>query len=71
MIFRGVSNSDRKLEEIVKEYFNLDTDYSEIKSNLSKVDEYLKKASIEYGNGIRILKQDIFETIISFYNISK
>lgn len=65
VIFRGVSNSDRKLEEIVKEYFNLDTDYSEIKSNLSKVDEYLK-ASIEYGNGIRILKQDIFETIISF-----
>ena len=36
-----------------------------IKEIRAWLDENLK-LSIEYGNGIRILKQDIFETIISF-----
>ena len=47
------------------DYFNLDTNYEKIKEELSNVDEYLK-TSISYGNGIRILKQDLWETIISF-----
>ena len=63
VIFRGVSN--RELKDIVTEYFNLDVDYTKMKEELSNIDEFLK-TSIEYGNGIRILKQDIFETIISF-----
>ena len=63
VIFRGVSN--RNLKDIVTEYFNLDVDYTKMKEELSNIDEFLK-TSIEYGNGIRILKQDIFETIISF-----
>ena len=45
-------------------YFDLSTNYSKIKQELSKFSQ-LKK-SIEFGYGIRILKQDIFETIISF-----
>lgn len=45
-------------------YFDLDTDYSKIKAELS-IDETMKSA-IRYGDGIRILKQDPFETIISF-----
>ena len=36
-----------------------------LKTNLSKIDKYLAN-SIEYGTGIRILKQDLWETIISF-----
>ena len=36
-----------------------------MKEELSNIDEYLK-TSISYGNGIRILKQDLWETIISF-----
>lgn len=63
VIFRGVSN--RNLENVIREYFNLEIDYTKIKLQLSGIDEFLKK-SIEYGEGIRILKQDIFETIISF-----
>ena len=54
-----------KIEEFVTRYFNLNTDYEKIKEKLSKVDNYLK-TSIEFGNGIRILKQDLWETIISF-----
>ena len=57
----GVDN----LKELVQSYFDLDRDYEKIKEELSKVDKYLSK-SIEYGNGIRILNQDLWETIISF-----
>ena len=54
----GVDN----LKELVQSYFDLDRDYEKIKEELSKVDKYLAK-SIEYGNGIRILNQDLWETI--------
>ncbi len=46
------------------EYFGLNTDYVDIKNKLSKFDELT--CAIKYGSGIRILKQDLFETIISF-----
>lgn len=46
------------------DYFDLYRDYSEIKKILSK-EELLKKA-VEFGSGIRLLKQDPFELIISF-----
>lgn len=53
------------LEKLVIDYFDLTRNYEEIKNKLSKIDEYLKN-SIEYGSGIRILNQDLWETIISF-----
>jgi len=62
-IFTG--NVKGSLEEVVQDYFDLGTDYSEIKNKLAKVDEYLKE-SIEFGEGIRILNQDLWECIISF-----
>ena len=45
-------------------WFDLDGDYSKIKSELAK-HEILSKP-IKFGYGIRILKQDLFETLISF-----
>ena len=63
IIFNGMCEDN--IEELVTRYFNLNTDYENIKKELSKVDEYLK-TSIEFGNGIRILKQDLWETLISF-----
>lgn len=53
------------IEDVVKDYFDLNRDYEKIKSTLSKIDENLK-TSVEYGQGIRILNQDLWETIISF-----
>lgn len=47
-----------------EEYFDLKTDYSSIKKRLGKY-KILEKP-IEYGYGIRILKQNLFETLISF-----
>lgn len=53
------------LEELVVNYFDLNRDYEQIKDKLSKIDENMQK-SISYGKGIRILNQDLWETIISF-----
>ncbi|CEJ75160.1 MAG: DNA-3-methyladenine glycosylase family protein [Paraclostridium sordellii] len=50
---------------IWKDYFDLDTDYSKIKNELRNMDEYLEKAT-EFGWGIRLLRQDPWEMIISF-----
>lgn len=63
IIFKGICNKD--ISEVVKQYFDLNRDYQEIKSKLSQIDIYMK-TSVEYGKGIRILNQDLWETIISF-----
>ncbi len=63
IIFRGICKENIK-DECIK-YFDLNTNYGNIKSKLSNVDNYLK-TSIEYGEGIRILNQDLWETLISF-----
>ena len=56
---------DWDIKSIVDQYFDIDRNYSEIKSQLSKVDKYMKE-SIQYGHWIRLLNQDLRETIISF-----
>lgn len=63
IIFTG--KSEGELKELVEYYFDLNTNYEDIKEKLSNIDEYLK-TSVEYGKGIRILNQDLWETIISF-----
>lgn len=63
VIFQGICEGN--IEETITDYFDLNTDYEKIKEELSNIDEYLK-TSIEYGKGIRILNQDLWETIISF-----
>ena len=63
-VFTGICENN-SLEEEIQKYFDLDRNYEEIKKELSKKDEYVK-TSIAYGKGIRILNQDLWETIISF-----
>jgi len=47
-----------------EDFFDLKTDYNKIKTTLKKYE--IMKAPIDFGFGIRILKQDLFETLISF-----
>ena len=63
IIFKGICEGN--IEKICTDYFDLNRDYTKIKEELSKIDDNLKR-SIEYGKGIRILNQDLWETIISF-----
>lgn len=63
IIFKGICKKD--IKETVIKYFDLKRDYKKIKKELSKIDENME-ASIKNGAGIRILNQDLWETIISF-----
>ena len=63
IIFKGICKDN--IISVVNDYFDFDTNYKQIKEKLSKIDNYLKQ-SIEFGSGIRILNQDLWETIISF-----
>ena len=53
------------LENVVKEYFDLNKDYESIEKRISKIDENVKKA-VKNTTGIRILNQDFFETLMSY-----
>lgn len=46
-------------------YFDFDRDYTALRNKLSKVDMHLKEAT-DFAKGLRILRQDVFEMIISF-----
>ena len=63
IVFKGICEND--IEETVTKYFDLERNYEEIKTELAKIDNNMKE-SISYGEGIRILNQDLWETIISF-----
>lgn len=58
------SNMD-KLEEIINNYFDLDTNYQEIERQISNIDKNVKTA-VKNSTGIRILNQDFFEMVISY-----
>ena len=63
IIFKGICNGN--IKDVVEEYFDLNRDYEKIKEQLKNIDENVKK-SVEYGQGIRILNQDLWEMIISY-----
>lgn len=63
IVITGICNGN--IEDICKNYFDLDRNYEEIKETFSLIDDNMKE-SIKYGEGIRILNQDLWEMIISF-----
>lgn len=63
-IYIDNTNAD-EMENIWKSYFDLNRDYGLIKNQLAKMDETMS-TSVKFGHGIRILKQDEWETLVSF-----
>lgn len=63
IIIQGIGKDN--LQKVVEEYFDLTRDYAKIKEELAQIDGNMKN-SIQYGQGIRILNQDLWETIISY-----
>ncbi len=61
VIINNVTESDI---DLIEEYFDLKTDYAEIKKRVD-TDEIMSEA-IKFGYGIRILNQDEWETMVSF-----
>lgn len=56
--------SDKDEEGKWLRYFDLNTDYSKIVQRVSKIS--LMQEAAQYGKGIRILRQEPFETIMTF-----
>ncbi len=59
------SNKEDNLKEVVENYFDLGNDYSSMNDFLIKQDDKLTSA-IEFSNGLKMIKQDPFETIIEY-----
>ncbi|MGN1410976.1 MAG: DNA-3-methyladenine glycosylase family protein [Oscillospiraceae bacterium] len=63
IIFKDTTEEKFKSKWV--EYFDLSTDYEALKREFSQADETLKKAC-EFASGIRLLKQNSWECLISF-----
>ncbi len=61
-----LSCSEREYEEIWKGYFDMDYDYQHLVAALMNGEDTFLRSAAEYGRGIRILRQDFFEILISF-----
>ena len=61
-----LSCSDNDFYEIWEEYFDLKYDYGKIVEQLTEGEDQFLKEAAAYGSGIRILKQEPFEAMISF-----
>lgn len=59
------SNNERNLKEIVKDYFDLDNDYSSVIKYLKSVDKKIISAS-DFSLGLNMIKQDPFETVMAY-----
>lgn len=57
--------TQEEFKKLWKPYFDLENDYGAFIKNIPPKDSYLKQAA-EKGSGIRILKQEFFETTVSF-----
>ena len=57
--------SQEDFENFWEDYFDLKTDYGNYIEQINPRDSYLVHAA-EFGSGIRILKQDLWEMIVSF-----
>lgn len=57
--------NDEDIKKHIAYYFDLDRDYTKLRKKIASVDDNLKVAT-KYGKGIRILNQELWETIISF-----
>lgn len=57
--------SQEEYHAVWEDYFDMKTDYQEYIRLIPQMDLYLNGA-VHFGKGIRILRQNVFETLISF-----
>lgn len=59
------SNKEDDLQKVVTDYFDLDNDYEKMATFLVKADDKLAAAAA-FSTGLTMIKQDSFETIMSY-----
>ncbi|MBO6108001.1 MAG: DNA-3-methyladenine glycosylase 2 family protein [Eubacterium sp.] len=60
------SCDEEEFEKVWREYLDLDENYASIRNRIKKSEDPFLYEACEYGRGIRILRQDPWETLISF-----
>ena len=63
-----LSCGENEWNSLWRNYFDVDTDtdYNEVENIIMESNDDFLKAAYEFGSGIRILRQDLWEVIISF-----
>lgn len=61
-----VTCSEEIFNKVWAEYFDLTTDYNDYATRLKNMNDTYINMAFEYGSGIRILRQDKFEMLISY-----
>ena len=63
-----LSCDENEWNSLWKNYFDVDTDtnYNEVENIIMKSNDDFLKAAYQFGSGIRILRQDLWEVIVSF-----
>lgn len=63
-----LSCDENKWNNLWKNYFDVDTDtdYDEVENIIMNSNDDFLKAAYQFGSGIRILRQDLWEVIVSF-----
>lgn len=59
------SCTEEEFEAVWRNYFDLDMDYGGVKRAIDPEDAYLQAAA-DLGGGIRILRQELWETVVTF-----
>lgn len=61
-----LSCTEEEFEKYWKRYFDLTTDYEQIEETGHAFQDPVLEEAMQFGNGMRILRQDFWETMVSF-----
>lgn len=61
-----LSCDENEWNSLWRNYFDLDTNYNEVEKIIMNTNDDFLKVAYEFGSGIRILRQDLWEVIVSF-----
>ena len=61
-----LSCDENEWNSLWRNYFDLETNYNEVENIIMESNDDFLKAAYQFGSGIRILRQDLWEVIISF-----
>lgn len=64
--FDFVGANSREMETTWKPYFDLNTDYQSIYDKINASNDQFLKDALAFSDGMRILKQDFWEALVSF-----
>lgn len=61
-----LSCGEDEWNDVWKTYFDIDTDYEEAERIIALSEDRFLKSAYRFGSGIRILRQDLWEVLVSF-----